>query len=236
MGDLAQIFPFFLIVLIVLAGLVAAVVTGVRRTRQVKEFAEQRGWEFIGTDRSLPRTFPRVAPFGIGSDRRASDTLRYNVRGRHGYSFTYTYTTGSGEDETTHTHHVVSLDLPHPLPRLVLRPETTMSRMGKLIGMQDVQFESEDFNRAWIVQSEHLPGAHDILHPRMMEWLLQVQPRNIVIEDETMYVWSRGQQVLEIIEPWIRFMLDFEDLIPAFVWQKAQGEYPRPSRERGFFT
>ena len=86
-----------------------------------------------------------------------------------GCSFDYSFTVSRGSGKPVVAYRFTSSpDLPHPLPRLTLRPEDV--RWCCSSSAQDVQFESE-VSQAWFVQSEHLPAAHDLIHPRMMGFL-----------------------------------------------------------------
>ena len=94
----------------------------------------------------------RGQPFGQGSSRRAIEVLRgHATTAGPALSFTYVWTTGSGKNRTTHHAHVVALGLPTFLPTVEVTPEGLGARLAKLVGAQDVQFESEAFNRAYRV-------------------------------------------------------------------------------------
>lgn len=231
---------FILIVAAVLAVGGFSIYQSYARRKRFEQYAQTRGWQYTPSDNSLARTFPQQAPFGNGSSRRCTNVLRHRSGEYTGYSFDYSYkvSSGSGENRSTTTYrfHVVSLDLPFSLPRLTLRPEGTLDGVAKFFGSQDVQFESAEFNQAWFVQSEHLPAAHDVIHPRMMAWLLEGSQRRarFVIEDGILYTFLTGRQDVDNVDPLIARLTGFAERIPGFVWQKAQGEYPRPERGGGF--
>ena len=46
----------------------------------------------------------------------------------------------------------------------------------------DIDFESDEFSRKFYVQSSDRKFAYDVLHPRMMEFLLQTTPPMIDVE------------------------------------------------------
>lgn len=235
-------FPFVIVLIVVVAIVaVVAAVNAYGQRKRFEEYATRRGWEYTPSEHSLAKSFPQMAPFGSGSSRRCTNVLRYRAGEHAGLSFDYSFTVsrGSGENRssTTYRFHVVSLDLPHPLPRLTLRPEGMFDGVAKLFGSQDVQFESEEFNRAWFVQSEHLPAAHDLIHPRTMGWLLEPAQRgaSFAIEDGVLFTFIKGRQNLENIDPLIGRLAGLLGHVPEFMWQKAQGEYPRPERGGGGF-
>jgi len=235
--------PFVIVLIVVVAAVIGgiAALNAHRQRKRFQEYAAQRGWDYTPSEHSLARSFPQVDPFGSGSSRRCTNVLRYRVGEYSGCSFDYSFTvsrgSGTNRSSTTYRFHVVSFDLPHPLPRLTLRPEGMFDGVAKFFGSQDVQFESEEFNRAWFVQSEHLPAAHDLIHPRMMGWLLEPAQRgaSFVIEDGILFTFLKGRQNLENVDPLIDRLAGLFGHVPEFVWQKAQGEYPRPERGGGFF-
>lgn len=57
-------------------------------------------------------------------------------------------------------------------PHLVLQPETLATRFLGRLGMPDLDFESEEFNRRFVVNSEDERFARLFVDPRMMELLL----------------------------------------------------------------
>jgi hypothetical protein len=64
------------------------------------------------------------------------------------------------------------------LPMSVYCPETTIgpegffAKVGRALGFHDIEFESEDFNKAFAVKSSEPQFATYLCDPRMMQWLL----------------------------------------------------------------
>lgn len=59
-------------------------------------------------------------------------------------------------------------------PAVSIAPETMMSRLEDKVGLADIQFESDDFNRRFDVRSKDRRFAFAMIDPRMMSWLLSV--------------------------------------------------------------
>ena len=121
-----------------------------KRHERFRAWALRNGWTYAQSERALV-DISRGQPFGQGSSRRAIEVLRGTYDSRSALSFTYQWTTGSGKNRTTHHAHVVGLALPTFLPTVEVTPEGIGARLAKLVGAQDVQFESEAFNRAYRV-------------------------------------------------------------------------------------
>lgn len=71
---------------------------------------------------------------------------------------------------------------PWDAPRLVIRPETASDRIDTAAGFDDINFESVEFSRLFHVSSLDKRFAYDVLHPRMMEFLLAERPPMLVID------------------------------------------------------
>lgn len=204
----------------------------VRRRKQIRVWAAASGWTYVGTDPSLARRW-RGEPFGRGSSPHVTDLMVGRWGGRPATSFTYTYTTGSGKDESTHTFHVIALALPAYLSTLELTPEGVGTRLARAFGAQDIQFESEDFNRAWRVASPTPKFAHDVLHPRLMERLLRPDAAGVSlrISGTDILTWAPGATTTDRIAARLGLMSAIVDAVPRFVWQD-HGYDPGPPAVR----
>ena len=208
--------PWFLALAVVVGG----VWFQARRNKRIKAWATASGWTYVGRDRSLVDRW-QGEPFGKGDARAASDVLVGRWAGRPAVSFTYSYRTGSGEDETTSTYHVIALPLPAYLPTLELTPEGFGTRLAAAFGRRDIQFESEEFNRAWRVESRDLKFAHDVVHPRLMERLMRGDARGISLRigGTDILTWTEGGTDLERIAGRLGLMTTVIESVPRYVWQ-----------------
>lgn len=56
-------------------------------------------------------------------------------------------------------------------PALTIKPESVMTRIGDVVGLRDLEFESDEFNRAWDVTCPDRRFAYAFIDARMMRWL-----------------------------------------------------------------
>ncbi len=90
------------------------------------------------------------------------------------------------------------------LPDLVIRPEGLVDRIGAAIGFEDIDFESAEFSRRFHVSGSDKRFAYDVIHARMMEFLLARRPPQINLSRGYFCIvepyWSmrHGQQ----LKPW----------------------------------
>ena len=236
---------------IVLVSIVGGYVLRKRRAKQTEEFAKQRGWRYVPSEVGILDSYPQTFPFyseggsrskpglsiGDSSQGGAVDLMHLNTGDYAGHSFTYTYRThGTDSDNnstsTDHNWHVVGLELPVPFPNLTIRRRRKLDALGNAL-TKPLDFASPELTAAYTIHSEHPPAAFDIFTPEMIQWLVGEQFRDeMVMQDHCVYVFRKGKQKLEAIDPMLGQLSGFLNRIPAEAWQKAQGEYPRPQRVR----
>ena len=62
------------------------------------------------------------------------------------------------------------MQLPGPLPQLEVTHEGIFGgAVANALGFADIQFESEQFNRAFRVKADDQRFGHAVIHPQMME-------------------------------------------------------------------
>lgn len=204
-----------------------------QRAKRLRAWAASAGWTYVGADPSLVARW-RGEPFGRGHSQRATEVMTGRFQGRPALSFAYSYTTGSGKDRHTYTFHVVAVALPAYLPTLELTPDGLGAKLAKTFGGQDIQFESEDFNRAWRIEARDLKFAHDVVHPRLMERLLRPDARgtSLRIEGSDAVSWTQGSTRTETLAARLSVLCALVDAVPRFVWLD-HGHDPGPDLGRG---
>jgi hypothetical protein len=220
MSDGAALVGPVLVVVVVIALLVGAWWLRRRRTERLVAWANATGWQLVGSDGSLTTRWTGH-PFGQGYGRRATEVLRGPFEGMSALSFTYRWTTGSGRQRTSHVRHVVTIDLPAFLPNLELTPDGVGAKLAKAVGGQDIQFESDGFNRAWRVESRDLPVAHAIVNPRLMERLMRPDARgeSLRIEGTSILSWAFGATDTAALAHRLGLLAAVVHAIPRHVWQ-----------------
>lgn len=196
-----------------------------KKVAEFTAFAAQRGWRYIERDRALKDRFLGT-PFGKGHGRDAKHILRGEHRGRQLLVFEYSYkeTHGSGDDRRTETYHhtVASVYMPKPQPMLEIGREGLGRKILGFVGVRDLQLESEQFNDTFHIRTDNEKFAYDVLHPRMMEWMLadqRVLATGFRFERGDLVVWDRDKIDLRKV-PWmLDYLCDILDQVPSFVWK-----------------
>lgn len=190
------------------------------RRKRLVEWARANGWQHLDSDPSLVDLSSRY-PFGQGHRRRVREVLRGRFAGAPALSFVYTWRTGSGKSETTHTVHVAALGLPAYLPIVEVAPEGILGRFATAFGVQDLRFESEEFNRAFRVQAYDERTAYAVVHPRLMHRLLEPDARAVAWRTDGTWIlsWQLGTTDLASLASRLGLLSAVVAAIPRHVWQ-----------------
>ena len=198
-----------------------------KRRELFQQFAANQGWSWTPRDDQFAQRFSGE-PFGQGDNRKALNVLQGDWRGRPVVAFDYSYDTHSTDSQgrrstTTHRYAVCALALDVWVPRLEIVPEGFFGRLGTALGMQDVELESEDFNRRYRVRCENRKLAYDVLPPRTMEALLARPALHLRLSGADALCWENGaHSPVELLA-----RLDALDVlldgIPSFVWSDLKG-------------
>ncbi len=186
------------------------------------QWAREQGWAYHPEMWSLTRRF-RGEPFGRGSGRRAIHVLTGKHRGRDLVAFEYYFTVSSGENSsTTYRYLVVATPTPSPRPYLQVGLEGAGSKLLALFGARDLQLESEEFNRVFRISTGDKRFAYDVLHPRMMEWLLADQRSRGLpfrFEGTDLVCWTLTEMHPYHVLGMADYLMDLAERVPAFVWR-----------------
>lgn len=151
-----------------------------KRREGLQALAAELGWEFSqDKDRDHDERFRQFNAFRQGNGRYALNTLWGDVEGRQSqmgdFHFETTSTNEKGETSTTHHHFsYVLIAFPVPgAPPLTVRPEGFFDKIGAAMGFDDIDFESAEFSRKFHVKSPDRKFAYAVIHPQMMEFLLE---------------------------------------------------------------
>lgn len=227
--------PETLKVILVVAGLVCFVVGAIyahkaakKRREALAALAAELGFSFDPSmDASHDDMFGHFAVFSKGHSRRAFNTLEGSVEvdGRvlsvKMGDFRYKITTHNGKHSSTQTYTLSYLIVGLPFgaaPSLLIRREGFFDKVAGALGFDDIDFESAEFSRKFCVKSSDKRFAYDVVHPRMMEFLLNSTPPTVEVERQRLLV-LRGERTwaVEDFRPQLEWAKRFIDLWPDHV-------------------
>lgn len=194
----------------------------VARRAELAAFAASQTWTFEPEDADGIVTWWSDPPFGIGHSRRVFNVMKGVVDGYPMLTFDYRYkvTTSTGKSRSTRTYHygVSALRLPARFPVLEVVPENVLTRFGNALGLDDVELESEEFNRTYRVRGP-ARFAHDVLSPRTMELLLRGACHSWRIAGPDLLGWDSGRHTPVDVLGRVATLSGIVDGVPGFVWR-----------------
>ena len=153
------------------------------------QLATKHGWSFDpSNDYSHDSRFSQFSIFTSGKARYAYNTTRGSLKISDGDwpiqygDFHYQTESSDGKKTTTHTHLLSYVILESPYlgaPDLFIRSEGFFDRIASAIGFDDIDFESVEFSRKFIVKSNDKRFAYDVVSPAMMEFMLATTPPTV---------------------------------------------------------
>ncbi|MFT3788988.1 MAG: hypothetical protein QM770_22915 [Tepidisphaeraceae bacterium] len=190
--------PIPVIILVVAVFITLIVVGGIyaakkerERIEALKALAQRLGFTFEQSDAGEWSRHPHFSTFTRGHSKRSYNTLRGTVSVQDGISFSvvagdYTYKTeeGSGKDRRTVTHNLSYFIIRPAIAftqQLQFRREGLFDKIAGAIGFEDIDFESNEFSKKYLVKCDDKKFAYDLFDPRMIQWLLDQPPPTSLI-------------------------------------------------------
>lgn len=201
-----------------------------KRRELFMQFAAGQGWRWTPRADGWTARF-QGTPFEDGDNREACNVLEGVFRERPMVAFDYSYETHSTDSKghrTTSTHRfaICALSLPAALPTFELVPEGLLGRVGTMLGMQDIELESEDFNRRFRVRCDDAKLAYDVLPARTMEALLTRPALHVRLSGTDAVCWEDGSHSPSELLSRLDTLSTLLDGVPSYVWSDRKGTAP----------
>ncbi|MBL8755527.1 MAG: DUF3137 domain-containing protein [Planctomycetes bacterium] len=170
-----------------------------QRREALAALARSLGMHFTpGNDGGHDDEYSLFEVFHGGNERSAHNTLRGHIELFGGScvvvmgDFRYVFSSGKSR-QTFHFSYLI-VHPPWSSATLLVRPEGPSDKLLGALGFDDIDFESAEFSRKFHVQSNDKRFAYDVLHPRMMEFLLATRPLMFELEGGALCV-SDGERL-----------------------------------------
>jgi hypothetical protein len=114
------------------------------------------------------------------------------------------------------------------VPGITVGRENVLTRLGSALGFDDIEFESEEFNRAFRVKSGQRKFAYDMIDARMMAFLLDASSGCTfeLVGSDLLCASDRLRPA--DLPSLVRVLQDFHAHVPNVVWSlyPARGSSP----------
>ena len=202
-----------------------------KRRAAIARWAGGRGWTYAERDDRWSDHWPDH-PFDTGYGQRA-DNVMTGPFGPYAvvvFDFSYKQSSGSGKTRSTRTYRfaVHALALPVALPWVHLSAEGFLDRAAKFFGAQDIEFESDEFNRAYRVRADDERFAYDLVNPQTMAHLLAWDGPDVRVVGPYLVHVARGRLDLGAVDRWLTMLAGVCQNVPDFVWSDRRVSPPPP--------
>ena len=228
MNSFSDQHAFKFILYVIIFGFVAAVAiysifASRKRRLELAQWALKNELTFSNErDRSFALRYSSFDCLNRGDSRYAYNVMKGAISGRVFTGCDYHYATGSGK----HRHHyhfsLIIVKSPILLEPLFIRPENIFDKFTELVGFNDIDFESAEFSKKFYVKAPNKKWAYDIIHPRMMEFLLSSPVFTIQFDFLSVIVYRDRLFSPAEFTAAVEFINGFFDLIPDYVIQNQK--------------
>lgn len=229
--DAGLLATLLIVVALIVAIVVWRIVLEKRRVQELEKVAAGLGFHFSRHDSfDLRVRYPVHSLFQRGDSKRyAYNVMDGDLDGRRIYCFDYHYVTESvdsrGRRSTTSWYFsCVLMDIGLPLPNLFIRPEGFLDKLAAMVGFGDIEFESAEFNKKFLVKSSDKKFAYDVIHPRAMEYLLAHSlSYTMELGGRSIIRYKSGKLKPEEIVSMIDDLKGFVRLFPEYLRRELKG-------------
>lgn len=218
---------------LIIIGVVGLIIGGIflafymkkKRREAFAALAAQFGLQYSPEDPyGLPQSYD-FNLFSMGEGRGAENVLTGAWKEMDVIAADYWYYTTSTDSKGNRTRSysyftVVIVPLSGYFPKVSVTSENLFTRLADHIGLEDINFESEEFNRRYNIKSKDREFAFKLIDARMIEWFL-AQPKGFSIETggPAYLVYTRRRKPFEI-PPVMEHARVFWDQVPRLVWEE----------------
>jgi hypothetical protein len=207
----------------VVAILAIAIYFGAKRRKDLTSWASGAGLSFSpGFDRSFDNRYPEFACLRRGHSRGAFNISSGTWHGRSVEAFDYRYVTGSGKNRSTHHFSAIILRSHVPLKPLQIRSENVLDKLTEFFGVDDIDFESDQFSREFHVKSPDKKWAFDVIHQQTMEFLLASPRFSIEFDAQHVIAWRNRRFNARDFETAIGVAEGMLDRLPEYLRQEQR--------------
>ena len=214
-----------LFILLVCAVIAYAIYAAAQRRKELAAWAQSKALNFSPAKiHDMDSSFRDFKCLHRGRSRRAFNVITGQLGGREIIAFDYRYTTGSGKNRQTHNFSAMIVTAPLPLKPLYIRREGFFDKITEFFGADDIDFESAEFSRKFFVKSPDKKWAYDVIHQRMMEYLLGAPKFAIQFAGDSIIAWRQTTFKPDEFQSAFDLIEGILDRLPEYLVRQQEGQ------------
>jgi len=215
-------------VIVVFICVIGAIIWGIYAGRKRRDamtlLAERLGLHFHHErNYQLADRYSFLDKLRQGSNQYAYNILSGSYQGHDIAAFDFHYETHSTDSKgrrQTHHHHFsfFVLTLPKYFPELTIAKEGFFSKIAQAVGYDDIDFESHEFSRRFVVRAKDKKFAYDFCNARMIDYLLGHSDINLEVDQNMLALGFGSRLKVEEIEPHLNNLIKIRSLMPDYLF------------------
>lgn len=194
-----------------------------KRRQELSAMAFQLGLQYSSEDPFDSLMYP-FALLTRGDGRGTENVMWGAWKGMAVREFDYWYYEESSDSNGNRTRSYSRFscavtEIEAACTHLVLDRENALTTLADHLGLHDIEFESEDFNRAFNVKCRDRKFANDLVDARMMQWLLAADADfRFEVAGKWLLAYSRKRRPQDLI-PLLGTLEQFREHVPRVVYE-----------------
>ena len=211
-------------VICIIGAIIWGIYAGKKRRDEMTLLAEKLGLEFNHErNYQMADRYAFLDKLRQGSNRYAQNIIRGTYQEHEVAAFDYhyeTHSTDSKGNRQTHHHHFsfFILTLEKSFPELTITKEGFFSKIAQAVGYDDIDFESHEFSKKFVVRSKDKKFAYDFCNAQMIDYLLGHPNINIEVDQNSLAIGFNSRLSAEQIEAHLNQLIKIRSLIPDYVF------------------
>jgi len=213
-----------IVVICIIGAIIWGIRAGKKRSSEMGLLAERIGLQFSSErNYAIAKQYAFLDKLRQGENRYAYNILTGRFQNREVAVFDYhfeTHSTDSKGRRQTH-HHYFSffiLSLEKSFPELTIAKEGFLSKIVQAVGFDDIDFESHEFSRRFVVRSKDKKFAYDFCNAQMIDYLLAQPDINIEVDQNSLALGFNRRLKIEEIEPNLTRLIEIRKRMPNYLF------------------
>lgn len=217
---------FIIVVICIIGAIVWGLYAGKKRRDAMGMLAERLGLRFSpDRDYQIAKHYAFLDKLRQGSNRYACNIITGDYHGHGVTVFDYHYETESrdskGNRDTDHHHFsFFILTLEKDFPELTIAKESFFSKIAQAVGFDDIDFESHEFSKKFVVRSKDKKFAYDFCNAQMIDHLLGHPNINIEVDQNSLALGFNTRLNVEEIEAHLTQLVKLRSLMPDYLFSE----------------
>ena len=214
-----------IVVICIIGAIIWGLQAGKKRRSAMGALAEQLGLQFDAErNYGMAKQYAFLDKLRQGSNRYAYNIMNGRFHGHEAAAFDYhyeTHSTDSKGNRQTHHHHFsfFILTVEKSFPELTIAKEGFFSKIAQAVGFDDIDFESHEFSKKFVVRSKDKKFAYDFCNAQMMDYLLGHPDINLEVDQHSLALGFNRRLKVEEIEPHLMQLVEIRSLMPEYLFE-----------------